>query len=144
MNGLSHPYSSLVLSAWRLKKIIVKKTSPSGLAGYQRRLVSKPASPLLPTIEAICESEASKCAPMGPPSMYCFEFVMHALTSWIWWLFTFTALTALHCCNCNLLGHRMSQISEMNKVANKRMSLAKNPEAQKRGKVLYLIQISGL
>ncbi|CAM4590971.1 unnamed protein product [Leuciscus chuanchicus] len=67
--------------------------------GYQRRLVSKPASPLLPTIEAICESEASKCAPMGPPS------------------------------------HRMSQISEMNKVANKRMSLAKNPEAQKRGKV---------
>ncbi|XP_077087726.1 kinesin-like protein KIF2C isoform X1 [Siphateles boraxobius] len=67
-------------------------------SGYQRRLVSKPASPLLPTIEAICESEASKCAPMGPPS------------------------------------HRMSQISEMNKVANKRLSLAKNPEAQKRGK----------
>lgn len=64
-------------------------------SGYQRRLVSKPASPLLPTIEAICESEASKCAPMGPPS------------------------------------HRMS---EMNKVANKRLSIAKNPEAQKRGK----------
>ncbi|XP_016384175.1 kinesin-like protein KIF2C isoform X1 [Sinocyclocheilus rhinocerous] len=67
-------------------------------SGYQRRLVSKPASPLLPTAEAICESEASKCAPMAPPS------------------------------------HRMSQVSEMNKMANKRMSLAKNPEAQKRGK----------
>ncbi|XP_051555134.1 kinesin-like protein KIF2C isoform X3 [Myxocyprinus asiaticus] len=67
-------------------------------SGYQRRLVSKPASPLLPTAEATCESEASKCAPMGPPS---------------------------HC---------MSQVSEMNKVANKRLSLARNPEAQKRGK----------
>ncbi|KAK7159368.1 hypothetical protein R3I94_005637 [Phoxinus phoxinus] len=67
-------------------------------SGYQRRLVSKPASPLLPTIEAICESEASKCAPMGPQS------------------------------------NRMSQMSEMNKVANKRLSLAKNPEVQKRGK----------
>lgn len=78
---------------------------------------------------------------MGPPSMYCFEFVMHALTSWIWWLLTFTAFIALHCCNPNLLGHRMS---EMNKVANKRLSIAKNPEAQKRGKVPYLIQISHL
>ncbi|XP_016358359.1 kinesin-like protein KIF2C isoform X2 [Sinocyclocheilus anshuiensis] len=67
-------------------------------SGYQRRLVSKPASPLLPTAEAICESEASKCAPMAPPS------------------------------------HRISQVSEMNKMANKRLSLAKNPEAQKRGK----------
>ncbi|ROL44541.1 Kinesin-like protein KIF2C [Anabarilius grahami] len=66
--------------------------------GYQRRLVSKPASPLLPTVEAICESEASKCAPMGPPS------------------------------------HRMSHVSEMNKVANKRLSVAKVPEAPKRGK----------
>ncbi|KTF85038.1 hypothetical protein cypCar_00001562 [Cyprinus carpio] len=70
----------------------------SGLVGYQRRFVSKPASPLLPTAEAICESEASKCAPMAPPS------------------------------------HRMSQVSEMNKMANKRLSLARNPEAQKRGK----------
>ncbi|KAK9979244.1 hypothetical protein ABG768_012684 [Culter alburnus] len=67
-------------------------------SGYQRRLVSKPASPLLPTVEAICESEASKCAPMGPPS------------------------------------HRMSHVSEMNKVANKRLSIAKVPEAPKRGK----------
>ncbi|XP_051556833.1 kinesin-like protein KIF2C [Myxocyprinus asiaticus] len=67
-------------------------------SGYQRRLVSKPASPLLPTAEAACESEASKCAPMGPPS------------------------------------HRMSQASEINKVASKRLSLAKNPETQKRGK----------
>uniref|UniRef100_A0A671N2S1 Kinesin-like protein n=1 Tax=Sinocyclocheilus anshuiensis TaxID=1608454 RepID=A0A671N2S1_9TELE len=69
---------------------------PSGLSLHQ--LVSKPASPLLPTAEAICESEASKCAPMAPPS------------------------------------HRISQVSEMNKMANKRLSLAKNPEAQKRGK----------
>uniref|UniRef100_A0A8C1UBH0 Kinesin-like protein n=1 Tax=Cyprinus carpio TaxID=7962 RepID=A0A8C1UBH0_CYPCA len=67
-------------------------------SGYQRRFVSKPASPLLPTAEAICESEASKCAPMGPPS------------------------------------HRMSQVSETNKMANKRLSLAKNSEGQKRGK----------
>ncbi|XP_016385754.1 kinesin-like protein KIF2C [Sinocyclocheilus rhinocerous] len=67
-------------------------------SGYQRSLVSKPASPLLPTAEAICESEASKCAPMGPPS------------------------------------HRMSQVSETNKIANKRLSLARNSEAQKRGK----------
>ncbi|XP_056600503.1 kinesin-like protein KIF2C [Triplophysa dalaica] len=69
-------------------------------SGYQRRLVSKPASPLLPTAEAICESEASKCAPMGPPS------------------------------------HRMSQVSEMNsgKVTNKRLSVARIPETQKRGK----------
>ncbi|KAG1934735.1 kinesin-like protein KIF2C isoform X2 [Pimephales promelas] len=71
-------------------------------SGYQKRLVSKVASPLLPTIEAICESEASKCAPMGPPSS------------------------------------RISQMSEMfggqTRVANKRLSLAKNPEAQKRGK----------
>ncbi len=29
----------------------------------------------------------------------------------------------------------MPQVSETNKMANKRMSLAKNPEAQKRGKV---------
>ncbi|KAI2667687.1 Kinesin-like protein KIF2C [Labeo rohita] len=70
----------------------------SAMAAEERRLVSKPASPLLPTAEAICESEASKCAPMGPPS------------------------------------HRMSQVSEINKMANKRLSLAKNPEAQKRGK----------
>lgn len=67
-------------------------------SGYQRRLLSKPASPLLPSTEAICESEASKCAPMGPPS------------------------------------HRMSQVSETNKVANKRLSIAKMPDAQKRGK----------
>uniref|UniRef100_A0A671RS43 Kinesin-like protein n=1 Tax=Sinocyclocheilus anshuiensis TaxID=1608454 RepID=A0A671RS43_9TELE len=67
-------------------------------SGMSRQLVSKPASPLLPTAEAICESEASKCAPMGPPS------------------------------------HRMSQVSETNKMANKRLSLAKNSEAQKRGK----------
>uniref|UniRef100_A0A8C2PQU9 Kinesin-like protein n=2 Tax=Cyprinus carpio TaxID=7962 RepID=A0A8C2PQU9_CYPCA len=32
------------------------------------------------------------------------------------------------------VGHRMSQVSEMNKMANKRLSLARNPEAQKRGK----------
>lgn len=64
----------------------------SGLVGYQRRLVSKPASPLLPTAEAICESEASKCAPMAPPSMYCFAFVMHAFTLLIRWLVTSTTL----------------------------------------------------
>lgn len=72
-----------MLSALRLYKSLSKhlayiSVSQFGLAGYQRRLVSKPASPLLPTVEAICESEASKCAPMGPPSMYCFELVMHA------------------------------------------------------------------
>uniref|UniRef100_A0A673G3U1 Kinesin-like protein n=1 Tax=Sinocyclocheilus rhinocerous TaxID=307959 RepID=A0A673G3U1_9TELE len=44
------------------------------------------ASPLLPTAEAICESEASKCAPMAPPSMYCFGLVMHAFTLLMWWL----------------------------------------------------------
>lgn len=64
----------------------------SGLVGYQRRLVSKPASPLLPTAEAICESEASKCAPMGPPSMYCFGFAMHAFTLLMWWFVTSTTL----------------------------------------------------
>lgn len=49
--------------------------------------------------------------------------------------------TYLNCCNCNRLGHRMSHVSEMNKVANKRLSIAKVPEAPKRGKVPYLIQI---
>lgn len=63
----------------RCNQVVVHccKTDVDGFSGYQRRLVSKPASPLLPTAEAICESEASKCAPMGPPSMYCYGFVRH-------------------------------------------------------------------
>ncbi|KAK2860765.1 hypothetical protein Q7C36_004931 [Tachysurus vachellii] len=36
---------------------------PSGLPSYPRRQVAKPPSPLLPAIEAVSESEASKCAP---------------------------------------------------------------------------------
>ncbi|XP_058251033.1 kinesin-like protein KIF2C isoform X2 [Hemibagrus wyckioides] len=36
---------------------------PSGLPSYSRRQVAKPPSPLLPAIEAVSESEASKCAP---------------------------------------------------------------------------------
>uniref|UniRef100_A0A672PEN8 Kinesin-like protein n=1 Tax=Sinocyclocheilus grahami TaxID=75366 RepID=A0A672PEN8_SINGR len=90
-----------VVSAMAAEEVLSQDLPSSTIpkpSGYQRRLVSKPASPLLPTAEAICESEASKCAPMAPPS------------------------------------HRMSQVSEMNKMANKRLSLAKNPEAQKRGK----------
>uniref|UniRef100_A0A8C2IAT4 Kinesin-like protein n=1 Tax=Cyprinus carpio TaxID=7962 RepID=A0A8C2IAT4_CYPCA len=92
-----------VVSAMPAEKVLSQDLPSSTIpkpSGYQRRFVSKPASPLLPTAEAICESEASKCAPMAPPSM------------------------------C----HRMSQVSEMNKMANKRLSLARNPEAQKRGK----------
>ncbi|XP_036453552.1 kinesin-like protein KIF2C isoform X1 [Colossoma macropomum] len=38
---------------------------PSGLSSYQRRQAAKPPSPLLPTIEAVSESEASKCAPVA-------------------------------------------------------------------------------
>uniref|UniRef100_A0A8C2IA43 Kinesin-like protein n=1 Tax=Cyprinus carpio TaxID=7962 RepID=A0A8C2IA43_CYPCA len=90
-----------VVSAMPAEKVLSQDLPSSTIpkpSGYQRRFVSKPASPLLPTAEAICESEASKCAPMAPPS------------------------------------HRMSQVSEMNKMANKRLSLARNPEAQKRGK----------
>ncbi|XP_062849075.1 kinesin-like protein KIF2C isoform X2 [Trichomycterus rosablanca] len=36
---------------------------PSGLPSYTRRQAAKPPSPLLPAIEAVSESEASKCAP---------------------------------------------------------------------------------
>lgn len=81
----------------RLSQDLPLSTVPKPL-GYQRRLLSKPASPLLPAAEAICESEASKCAPMGPPS------------------------------------RRVSQMSETNKVANKRLSIARHPEPQKKGK----------
>ncbi|KAF4089773.1 hypothetical protein AMELA_G00070210 [Ameiurus melas] len=35
----------------------------SGLPSYQRKQLSKPPSPFLPAIEAVPESEASKCAP---------------------------------------------------------------------------------
>ncbi|XP_053537246.1 kinesin-like protein KIF2C [Ictalurus punctatus] len=35
----------------------------SGLPSYTRKQLSKPPSPLLPAIEAVSESEASKCAP---------------------------------------------------------------------------------
>ncbi|XP_066537383.1 kinesin-like protein KIF2C isoform X2 [Hoplias malabaricus] len=37
-----------------------------GLPSYQRRQAAKPPSPLLPAIEAVSESEASKCAPVAP------------------------------------------------------------------------------
>ncbi|XP_026989190.1 kinesin-like protein KIF2C isoform X2 [Tachysurus fulvidraco] len=36
---------------------------PSGLPSYPRRQLAKPPSPLLPAIEAVSKSEASKCAP---------------------------------------------------------------------------------
>lgn len=35
----------------------------TALQSYSRRQVAKPPSPLLPAIEAVSESEASKCAP---------------------------------------------------------------------------------
>ncbi|XP_053335221.1 kinesin-like protein KIF2C isoform X2 [Clarias gariepinus] len=38
-------------------------TRASGLPSYPRRPVAKPPSPLLPAVEAVSESEASKCAP---------------------------------------------------------------------------------
>ncbi|XP_055057769.1 kinesin-like protein KIF2C isoform X2 [Misgurnus anguillicaudatus] len=91
------PPATPTVSEDRLSQDLPPSTVPKTL-GYQRRLLSKPASPLLPAAEAICESEASKCAPMAPPS------------------------------------RRVSQISEMNKVANKRLSIAKHPEPQKKSK----------
>ncbi|KAF5904128.1 kinesin-like protein KIF2C isoform X1, partial [Clarias magur] len=38
-------------------------TRASGLPSYPKRPVAKPPSPLLPAVEAVSESEASKCAP---------------------------------------------------------------------------------
>lgn len=52
----------------------------TGLPSYSRRQVAKPPSPLLPAIEAVSESEASKCAPAPAASKITFEhFLFYVL-----------------------------------------------------------------